>query len=304
MNIEQAKSISLINLLSKLGIEPVSTSHKEAWYISPFRDEKTPSFKVNVNDNTWVDFGEDGKRHDIVNFACGYLKKSNVSNTVSDALRFIQNIAGETPRIQPIEGYPSGTEAPKFAVVLSKAIKSPALDYYLEKRGITMDVARQYLEEVRVRNKETGNTFFALGLKNEDSGYELRNPGFKGTAGRKNISFVRGKVLKPEAFHMFEGMMDFLSIVSALPDGRLDEDAIILNSLSCLEKATGYIKGYGYRVAYTYMDNDDAGKKATQSLKEFFETEKGLEHRPMNELYKDFKDVNEWHVSSLGPRPS
>lgn len=46
MNSEQAKQISLPDLLEQLGHIPVKTTKagRELWYRSPFRDEKEPSF--------------------------------------------------------------------------------------------------------------------------------------------------------------------------------------------------------------------------------------------------------------------
>jgi hypothetical protein len=48
------------------------------------------------------------------------------------------------------------------------------------------------------------------------------------------------------------------------------------------------------------MDNDAAGKKADQSLVEFFQTQKSLEFIAMNDLYAPYKDVNAWHMAKLG----
>ena len=57
---EQARQISLERILIKLGFQSAYTSRvgEELWYHSPFRDEKTPSFKVDIHRNVWFDFGE------------------------------------------------------------------------------------------------------------------------------------------------------------------------------------------------------------------------------------------------------
>jgi hypothetical protein len=44
------------------------------------------------------------------------------------------------------------------------------------------------------------------------------------------------------------------------------------------------------------MDNDSAGEKATTLLNDFFQTQEGLTHQPMNKLYAPHKDVNAWHM--------
>lgn len=43
----------------KYGHEPVRSYHGYLMYSSPFRNEETPSFMVNLHTNKWKDFGED-----------------------------------------------------------------------------------------------------------------------------------------------------------------------------------------------------------------------------------------------------
>ena len=51
MNIEEAKSISLEDYLQRMGFTPVKQHGDSIWYWSPFREEKTPSFKVSESRN-------------------------------------------------------------------------------------------------------------------------------------------------------------------------------------------------------------------------------------------------------------
>lgn len=299
MNIEQAKSIPLSDILSKLGHEPVKNKKQEAWYLSPFRAEKTPSFKLHLAKNIWFDFGE-GQGGDVIAFACQYLKSKNEGHTVHDALRWLRNMSGLLPKIKSIPDEAPAPSAPVLCLKDSGELKHIALIKYLEKRGIPLSVAKPYLKEVRVYNRDTKKQFFALGLKNEEGDWELRNPFFKGCAGTKSISFIRGTKPKAGAIHLFEGLMDYLTVIVRQEGKRFAEDAIILNSLSCLDKATPYIQGYGYKEAFTWMDNDMPGRKATQLLDDFFKTEENLIHKPMNSLYAPYKDVNAWHMHTLG----
>ena len=100
-----------------------------------------------------------------------------------------------------------------------------------------MAIARRHLKELRVQNTRTNKYFTALGFANEEGGYDLRNPFFKGCLRPKAISFIRGKVPKPEGVHLFEGVMDYLSAICQLRGNDLADDAIILNSLSCFKQA-------------------------------------------------------------------
>lgn len=295
MNIEQAKSVPLIDILDKLGIVLKRKTETDYWYLSPFRHEKTASFKVHSPKNIWYDFGEQ-IGGDVVAFVTTYLERQGEAATCSDALRWIGNMCGDIPRIAPVETHENVQPEPKLKLIKSQPIQHPALERYLEERGIGVEVAKQYLQEVRVKNKETGSSLFALGLLNEENGYELRNSFFKGCVGKKSISVIRGKSPNFEAIHMFEGVMDFLSIVTDLPGGKLDHDAIVLNSLSNLSQASAYIHRFGYTRLWTWMDNDEAGQKAKANIQAFVENEAGLSHYPMNDSYKGFKDVNAWHV--------
>src|SRR5215813_10043518 len=46
MQTQQAKQLSLPDLLTRLGYEPVRIRNNKRWYRSPLHDERTPSFCV------------------------------------------------------------------------------------------------------------------------------------------------------------------------------------------------------------------------------------------------------------------
>ncbi|TFF37936.1 toprim domain-containing protein [Mucilaginibacter psychrotolerans] len=295
MNIEQAKAISMTAILDALRIEPASENKKEAKYLSPFRNEKTASFHVSKHMNKWYDFGE-GKGGDTVAFACLWLKCQGKDSNVSDALRWLGNMTFNPSAytVKPV----ALDEKPKWVVTRVNKIEDLFLIRYLEHRGIPLSVAEKYLVEVYVKHSVKNTRIYALGMKNEDGGYELRNSFFKSCTAPKTITFIRGSVAKPERVHLFEGFMDYLSAIIRKED-VLQDDAIILNSISMIPHATGYIRNYGYKTAMTWMDNDNMGREATRVLAEFFQTEAELQHVPMNDLYMPHKDVNAWHMHQL-----
>ena len=55
--IEAMRQIPLADFLARLGYEPVRRSGNELWYCAPYRNERTPSFRVNVAKQLWYDFG-------------------------------------------------------------------------------------------------------------------------------------------------------------------------------------------------------------------------------------------------------
>src|SRR3954464_8920265 len=70
---EEVKQIDMVDYLSSLGHEPRKIRKQDYWYLSPLRDEKTPSFKVNRKLNKWYDFG-DGRGGNLVDFGILYYR--------------------------------------------------------------------------------------------------------------------------------------------------------------------------------------------------------------------------------------
>lgn len=299
MNFAQANAVPLRDILSAIGIDPSKERGNDLFYLAPWRKERTASLHVNVPKNVWYDHGE-GVGGSASALVRAYLERAGHSSGDSDVLRWFSNMTGYVPMVPPTPRQAEKTE-PVLALKKLLPISHVALIRYLESRGIPLDVAKQLLQEARVYNRTTQKNFFALALKNEDDGYELRNPYFKGSISPKTITFIRGREVKPDAVHTFEGSMDYLSVVARQDGKPLKGDAIILNSLSCLKDGIAYIKNYGYRMAYSWFDNDAAGHKASQVFDAFVKTEAELAHLPMNSIYAPHKDVNEWHVATPLP---
>ena len=68
MNCEQANQMNLVDYLYTLGYSPKKIIGNNYWYHSPFRQERTPSFKIDRAKNLWYDFGKD-KGGKTVDFA-------------------------------------------------------------------------------------------------------------------------------------------------------------------------------------------------------------------------------------------
>jgi hypothetical protein len=56
MELEEIRQISLVGFLENLGHMPVSRKGNDVWFRSPFRNERTASFKVDTQRNVWLDF--------------------------------------------------------------------------------------------------------------------------------------------------------------------------------------------------------------------------------------------------------
>lgn len=81
LSFAEARKIDLVQYLSDLGFEPAKIRSNDYWYLSPLRQEKTPSFKVNRKLNVWFDHGIQ-KGGNLVNFGMLCICRSKGSNTV------------------------------------------------------------------------------------------------------------------------------------------------------------------------------------------------------------------------------
>ena len=59
MELEQIRQISLVGFLENLGHMPVSRKGNDVWFRSPFRNERTASFKVDTQRNVWFDLASE-----------------------------------------------------------------------------------------------------------------------------------------------------------------------------------------------------------------------------------------------------
>ncbi len=299
MNIEEANCIELTTILDELKLEPVKEKGHERWYHSPFREEKTASFHVHAGKNVWYDFGE-AIGGSVIDFVVEYLASQGKENSVADALRWLTGM-NIVPSLFAVPANPEYKSDDSSVVVKNvSALQNHSLIKYLQSRGIPFSFARKYVREVSAFNKKTGKTFHALGFPNENNGIELRNAFYKGCVAPKTVSFIRGAVAMTKEVHVFEGFMDFLSVISSQGKGALDGDAIILNSVACLKHALPYIRNYGYETLFSWMDNDLAGYKTKLAIENFLQTQAGVTHKPMNNTFAPHKDVNAWHMNCLG----
>lgn len=290
MNTAQAKKIPLEMILSRLGLLPAKRfkGGEELAYHSPFREEKEPSLFINVRKNVWNDFGDIGGN--VLDFVMRY------NNTdVKGALEYLDQLLGKgiVPRTQILKHAKTikPSQEPVFLLESTRsfgATKNSLVEYITIKRGINPEVAARYLKEVHFANRETGKKYFAAGFENMSGGYEIRNPFFKGSVGKKEMSFVKGTGEGKEVW-IFEGFMDFLSKLSLDSAQEVSADALILNSVSYVEKSILFLKAKGYDKLLGFLDNDKAGGKTTENLKLEF----GKNLVDMRLDYQGFKDIND-----------
>jgi hypothetical protein len=296
MNIEYANTIPLREILSKLKIALRFTDEHILMYSSPFSEEDCEHLVVNTETNTWWDeaLKRGGKPICLV---MEWLRNAKQKHTAADALRWMQKQLGYRTLELPSDMLRLWEEDSNYIVTDVSYIASGFLIAYLEDvRAIPVSTALPFVKEVVVVNKKTGNELKALAVENEDGGFTIRNLYIKGNVRPDDITFVRGKVVKPETVHIFKDMFDYLSAVHYNKDQPFHGDTIILNSVNNVPKSSAYIRHYGYRKCYTWLDNSAEGNRLTGIYNKFLRSEPNLTHYKMNKLYEGFKDVNAWLV--------
>lgn len=279
LSISEAKEMDMVYYLSSLGCEPSKVRNNDYWYLSPLREEKTPSFKINRKLNRWYDHGL-GKGGNLIDFAILYHEC-----TFGELL---EKLANNLSFQKPI-AYQQKTEVEtesRIKVLENFTLTSLALLRYLNQRRIPMEIADQYCHEVRY--EINGKIYYGIGFKNDSGGYEIRNPYFKASSSPKGVTtFDNGA---DEAI-VFEGFMDFLSFKAIHQNEPEDKfDFVVLNSLSFFENARPFMEKH--QSIRLYLDTDTAGQNYSRyalSLSDKYKDE--------SSLYQNHKDFNDWVVN-------
>lgn len=289
MNIEQTKKLGIIDFLDKEGIKPSKTRGDACWYLSPFRNERTPSFKVSRKDNLWYDYGiqEGGDLVELV-------KRMYNKPSVSDALAVIAS-QGIAPVGKATESAITAKEytVTKMNDVRLLPLRSHALLSYFSTRRVDTTIGMMYCREIHYKIEQ--KHYYGIAFGNLSDGYEVRNPYFKGCIGHKDITMMAHMFNKwQDGCLVFEGFMDFLSYLTLVKrqDGRFvierPCDYMILNSVANLKRALQYLERYTH--IHCFLDNDHAGRKTVETIMGLYE------YRVTDESfrYAEYKDINDY----------
>ena len=279
MNCKQFNSISLEEVLVSLGHLPTKQNEKEAWFLNPFANENHTSFKINKNMNYWYLHSE-GIGGNNINFMQKYLKAS-----VKEVLEWAENQNFSSFQNQNFPNQKLENLHKNYEIIEVKEIRHPALMEYLKTRKVENQT--EFLKEIQYQMND--KNYFAIGFKNDSGGYEIRNKYSKICLGKKDVSTIKND---SENLKIFEGFFDFLSFKNIEKSLENESsDYVILNSVSMISKIKNSLENY--KKIELYFDNDEAGNRAVEMLK----NEMG-NIEDCRVLYSDFKDLNEWTMSS------
>lgn len=276
MNTTQAREIPIEKVLENLGCEPTKCNETESWYLSPFRIEKTASFKLNRKINRWFDHGEQlgGNVIDFViqkfgfnvTEALSYLEKFDTLFSFQKQIFEMpikENNANQIEKIIPIQHF--------------------ALLQYLESRHIKFYKNIEQLKEVHyiINDKK----YFGIGFQNNSQGWEIRTKYSKICLKKKDITLISNN---SHTIRVFEGFFDYLSFLQIWNNLPMEEsDSLILNSVALLEKNTSILENY--KIIELFLDNDEAGDKYTKLISAQFPRAKDG-----RVTYSECKDLNEF----------
>ena len=289
-DLSRIKRYPIVEYLERKGIKPVRKTPTYAMYRSPLREETHPSFKVDTEKNLWIDYAE-GRGGSIIDL-CMRMEGC----TLSEAIHRLGQNAPDNGTSSFLNDFVPNNPQPAMAVngarrliEISDTLPPHLQDYLTKERCIDLKKATPFLKcisyEVRSR------LYQAIGFANLSGGYELRDDKtFKGTIAPKDITPIFTDRAEPVC--IFEGFMDFLSFLSMKEE--ITNHSLVMNSVSNVARTIRYLNDRHLTHIRSFLDNDEAGRRAVQ---DFIKT--GFHVEDMNIHYKDFKDLNDFHVSRV-----
>ena len=300
MRADQAKAIPMTRLLAALGHYPHHTKGRDVWFLSPFREEEKPSFKVNTDYNSFYDFGE-GAGGNILDFAMRYFQVSSISAALAE----LDRVGGVRSDPHTLPMFPA-EEKKKEPVVAPEVVNSEAetssgihlkkvqplqnraLIQYVQKRGVSPALAGRYVQEAYYTVAGRDRTYFGLAFPNASGGWEVRNAYFQGVIGHKDISLITPSQGDFFEVLVFEGFFDYLSALSYWRVPSLPVPALVLNSVALKDKALEMISENGFTSVRLFLDHDASGQALTQT----FLAQDDLNTVDESRIYEGYKDFN------------
>lgn len=283
-NIQQIKQISIRAYLAEQGLHPVKDNPRYGLYLSPLREEHSPSFKVDYMRNLWYDFGL-GTGGSIIDLIMR-LEQCDAGEAMRQLERHIDG-----PSVFSFIGKnPAPQRPPSIIIDRVRPLENPALLDYLMERGIDLDTARLHCSEVHYYVVD--KSYFAVGFRNDARGWELRNRYFKGCSSKAPTT----RHCDYTTCLVFEGFMDYLSFLTFKHNPNPPHDTVVLNSVTNLAKAIPFIASH--ERVYAYLDNDEAGRKATAELKAACRnlSDQSIHYRLHNDLNDYLRSLSLIHI--------
>ena len=289
-DLSRIKRYPIVEYLERKGVKPVRRTAAYALYCSPLREETHPSFKVDTEKNLWIDYGE-GRGGSIIDL-CMRMEGC----TLSEAIRRLGQNAPVNDTYSFLNDFVPNNSQPMMAINgarrligISDTLPPYFQEYLMKERCIDLEKATPFLKCISYEVR--GRHYQAIGFANLSGGYELRDDKtFKGTIAPKDITPIFTDRAEPVC--IFEGFMDFLSFLSMKEE--ITNHCLVMNSVSNVARTIRYLNDRHLTHIRAFLDNDEAGRRTVQDF-----IKAGFHVEDMNIHYKDFKDLNDFHVSRV-----
>jgi DNA primase len=276
MNCQLANKIDLVLYLEKQGHKPTKKTKTSVWFLSPFRTEKTASFKVDLDKNIWRDFGE-GTKGTVIDLVI----KLNCCS-VKTALEILNT--NNFSFLKQKEKREIASE-PKYSILKVAELSNLNLVNYINSRKIDIELAKRFLYQVHY-SFQSKKQYYGIGFMNDKGGFEIRSKYFKGCLGKKAITSINNNQNSTSIFESWSDFLSYLTLKKEIPN----ENFIVLNSTSLVKCAIELLDNT--MKIKCFLDNDEAGNKAFNYLKKTLNKEI-IDQRIH---YKKKKDLNEFLI--------
>lgn len=240
----------------------------------PWREDRHPSLTVTLNGKGWQDHAT-GEHGNLINLVMKCL-----------GTRDLGRVCGEFNDIQPksFSFDQSKEEESGFHLFSLVPLQSRGLYAYLHERGVSIDIARQFLQEAHYSFREGDGYLYALAYPNDKGGYELRSSRFKGGTRPKGITTHLSRENAPVV--VFEGFFDMLSFATLCDDVK--HNYVVLNSIVNAPEGIEALRNYEGSI-YLCLDNDNPGRETTMLMKKHLPSVQDVSCR-----FAPYKDVNDY----------
>ena len=261
-------------------------------YLSPLREETEPSFCINLQNNTWFDFGT-GEGGGVIDLVCRL--SSCARKDAFDQLCIINGRYPEAVSSQTISHRGHSSDGSPIVIdYINQRFNNRHLLAYAASRGISKEILDANCQQICYHLKQYPTRMItAIGFMNDKGGYSLRSNRYK-ISNSSYITTIAGTADK-ESVIVFEGFFDFLSFLSDNSLVKAEACVCVLNGVGNLTHSLPYLEQF--KNIYLYLDNDAAGMKTASTIIDHLVSmmkEDGRERNAcnMSHTYWGYKDYN------------
>jgi hypothetical protein len=307
-------------VIESTGAQPASSNPAKGEYMynAPYREDTSPSLKINVHQQKFIDFGMNGAEGDVIELTRRIFGKGDINAMpFMEAIQWLERFSGTSVSPEAIKARqrpekPAAKavpEAERFKFVKSTPVTSRThpsnLGYITENRRIPLAIASRHLSVITY--KDTAAAFddplrgqrYGIGGPNDAGGYEVRAPSpnstFKTSLGPKDISSYAGHP-KARTGDIFEGRFDALSYWAMTGQTEPTNPTIILNTGRLATRAAEEIltRPEWQQVATwrIWQQNDDEGERVTKVICDAIGEQRKI--GTMELYYEGYNDLNDF----------